>query len=113
MEDLNAAYTIRSEHPPAAMDIITPDTARWLIDQELKNPIVLQDHHLFTYAKGHQKVEAIDPMLAVLTGFLGRIPQQAWQKAQGEYPRPERKRTVPVNLERIVDAVRGYRETRD
>lgn len=113
MADFNAAYTIHSEHPPAAMDLITPDTAQWLMAQELKNEIVLEDDRIYVYAKGQQKVENIDPMLALLTGFLDRIPQTAWQKAQGEYPRPRRMRMGPVDVSQIADVVRGLRKPQE
>lgn len=110
MEEFNAAYTVHSEHPPAALEIITTDTARWLIEQDLKDEIVLQDHLIVIYKDGYQQVENIDSMLAVLTGLLTRVPQEAWQKAQGEYPRPKRYHySDAVNLNKIADAVKDYR----
>lgn len=112
MPEFNAAYTVHSEHPPAAMDIITPDTASWLIAQGVKNKIVLEDNRIYTYAKGAQKPENIDPMLAALTGFLDRIPEVAWQKAQGEYPRPQRVRMRVLDIGQIAGAIKDYRQSK-
>lgn len=113
MPEFTAAYTVHSEHPPAALDLITPDTVQWLLSQEVKNEIVLEDNHIYIYAKGQQKVDNIDPMLALLTGFLDRIPPAAWQKAQGEYPRPQRMRFGEVDVGQIVNVVKGLRKPQE
>lgn len=109
---LSAAYTIHSEHPPAAFDVVTPEMAQWLLAQQFKTEMVLQDTRLFVYAKGKQKLENIEPMVAQLAGFLSQIPAVAWQKAQGEYPRPQRTLMVDsLDLNKMKDAYTQWRDS--
>lgn len=111
--ELTAAYTIHSEHPPAVFDIITPEMAQWLVGEEFRDEMVMQDHSFYVFRKGKQKFENIDSMLGQLRGFLSRIPAEAWQKAQGEYPRPQRVRNADaLNVNQMKDAYREWRETR-
>lgn len=109
---LNAAYTIHGEHAPAARDIVTPQMVQWLVREEFKNEMVLQDHKLYVYKKGRQKVENIDPMLKQLTDFVAHIPADTWQKANGEYPRPDRVKYVPsLDLGQMKAAYDEWRES--
>ena len=110
--DLNAAYTIHSEHPPAAFDIVTPQMAEWLVHEEFRNEMVLQDHKLYVYKKGRQKLDNVDPMLKQLTDFLAHIPAAVWQKTQGEYPRPQRVNYVQsLDLGQMKAAYDEWRES--
>ena len=110
--ELTAAYTIHSEHPPAAFDIFTPEMIQWLVGEQFRDEMVMQDHCVYVFRKGKQKLEAIDPMLGQLSGFLNRIPAEAWQKAQGEYPRPQRVRKVDaLDLNQMKAAYQEWRES--
>lgn len=110
--DLNAAYTIHSEHPPAALDIVTPQMAAWLVHEEFRNEMVLQDQKLYVFSKGRQKIDNIDPMLKQLTDFLAHIPAETWQKTQGEYPRPERiKHVQSLDLGQMKAAYDEWRDS--
>ena len=110
--ELNSLYAVHSEHHPAALDLMTPEMIEWLVDGRFQNEMVMQDRHLFVFNKGRQKLENIDPMLAQLNGFLSRIPQEVWQKAQGTYPRPTRVQMVEsLDLGKMKDAYNEWRET--
>lgn len=113
LPELNAAYTIHSEYPPAAYDVVTPATAQWLLAQQFKGEIVLQDTRLYVYAKGKQKLENIDPMVAMLSEFISLIPPAAWHKAQSEYPRPQRPLlSEGLDLNAMKDAYTQWRDQR-
>lgn len=108
---LAEAYTVHAEHPPAAIDIMTPEMAQWLVAEQFAPEMVMQDHRIYVYTKGVQKTENIDPMIAQLSGFLARVPAHVWQKAQGEYPRPERILKVDrLDLGMMKDAYQQWRK---
>lgn len=110
--DLNAAYTIHCEHLPAAFDIVTPQMGEWLVREQFRTEIVLQDHKLYVYKKGRQKIDSIDPMLKQLTDFLAQISPATWQKTQGHYPRPHRIHHVQsLDLGRMKAAYDEWRES--
>lgn len=46
---------------------------------------------------------------AILAGFVERIPHEAWQKNQNEYPRLRRRRIRQVDVGQIADVIRGLR----
>jgi len=111
--DLNALYSVHSEHHPAAFDMMTSEMVQWLLAEQFQSEMVMQDRRLYVFNKGRQKLENIDPMLAQLSGFLSRIPTEAWQKAQGEYPRPARVQMVQaLDLGKITDAYKDWRDSK-
>ncbi len=111
--DLKAAYTVRCEHPEAALDIVTPEMAQWLLENNFKNEIILQDQRIYVYSKGSQDLEKIDAMVEQLTGFLALIPESTWQKTQGTYPRPKRVTMASsLNLNQMKDIYQEWRENR-
>lgn len=110
---LTAAYAIHCEYPAAAFDLITPATAQWLVAEEFQDEMVLHDNRLFVFRKGKQDLERLDAMIGMLTGFLSRIPAEAWRKAQGEYPRPQRIVMYDAfNLNVIKDAYQQWKDSK-
>lgn len=110
--DLNAMYSVHSEHQPAAFEIMTPEMVQWLLTEQFQDEMVLQDHRLYVFSKGRQRLENIDLMLTQLSGFLSRIPAEAWQKAQGEYPRPARVQMFEaLDLSKMTDAYKEWRNS--
>lgn len=97
----NDAWFVQGEHPPAAHDVIHPRMMEWLLTVDSGRTLNLQDDTLFTYAKGIQKLEHIDGMVTFLTDFVSHVPAHVWQKADGEYPRPQRVRTT-LNLNKLL-----------
>lgn len=90
-EEFNRAWFVQSEHLPAAHDLIHPRTMGWLLEPAQRGAsFAIEDGVLFTFIKGRQNLENIDPLIGRLAGLLGHVPEFMWQKAQGEYPRPER-----------------------
>lgn len=111
--ELNSLYAVHSEHHPAALDLMTPEMIQWLVGGQFQNEMVMQDHRLYVFSKGRQKLENIDPMLAQLNGFLSHIPGEVWQKAQGEYPRPARVQMVEsLDFGKMKDAYKEWRDTK-
>lgn len=111
--ELNALYTVHSEHYPLAMDVMTPELVQWLVDGQFQREMVLQDRRIYVFNKGRQKLSNIDPMLSQLNGFLSHIPAEAWQKAQGEYPRPERVQIFDaLDLGKMKDAYKAWRDSK-
>lgn len=89
--EFNQAWFVQSEHLPAAHDVIHPRMMAWLLEgSQRRARFVIEDGILYTFLTGRQDVDNVDPLIARLTGFAERIPGFVWQKAQGEYPRPER-----------------------
>jgi len=110
--ELNSAYTIHSEHAPAALDIVTAAMAQWLVREQFRAEIVLQDRRVYVYTKGRQKIENIDPMVKQIIDFLAHIPQEAWQKTRGEYPQPQRVKYVEsLDLNQMKSAYDDWRES--
>lgn len=111
--ELNSLYAVHSEHHPAALDVMTPEMVQWLVGGQFHHEMVMQDSRLYVYCKGRQKLENIDAMLAQLNGFLSYVPAEAWQKAQGEYPRPARVQMVEsLDVGKMKDAYKEWRDTK-
>jgi len=90
-EEFNRAWFVQSEHLPAAHDLIHPRMMGWLLEPAQRGAsFVIEDGILFTFLKGRQNLENVDPLIDRLAGLFGHVPEFVWQKAQGEYPRPER-----------------------
>lgn len=110
--ELNSEYTIHSEHAPAALDIVTAEMAQWLVREQFRAEIVLQDRRVYVYTKGRQKLENIDPMIKQISDFLAHIPEVAWQKTRGEYPQPQRVKYVEgLDLGQMKSAYDDWRES--
>lgn len=111
--ELNSLYAVHSEHHPFAVDIMTPEMVQWLVGGQFQHEMVMQDSRLYLFCKGRQKLENIDAMLAQLNGFLTHVPATAWQKAQGEYPRPQRIQMVQsLDIGMMKDAYKEWRDTK-
>lgn len=89
--EFNRAWFVQAEHLPAAHDVIHPQMMTWLLEAPQQGArFVIEDQILYTFRTGRQMRENIDPLIARLVAFSEHIPAFVWQKAQGEYPRPER-----------------------
>lgn len=101
----NKSWLVYSEHPQAAYDVLHPRLMEWL--QERKGNFVIQDERIYYWVRGTQDVTAIDAIASDLRAFVEQIPAHVWQKAQGEYPRPQRYSPV-ADLGRFVESVRQH-----
>lgn len=111
--ELNSLYSVHSEHHPLVVDVMTPEMVQWLVDGQFQDEMVLQDRRIYVFSKGRQKLANIDPMLSQLNGFLSRIPAEVWQKAGGEYPRPDRVQMFDsLDLGKMKDAYKDWRDSK-
>lgn len=86
-EEFNRAWLVRSDHLPAAHDVIHPRMMDWLMQPANRGArFVLEGTVLFTFTRGRQRLENIDSMIASVAAFREGIPAFVWQKARGEYP---------------------------
>lgn len=103
----NGAWIVNSEYPRAAHDVMHPRMMEWMLAQDPKVNLSIEDSVLFAVREGTQKLENIDQMLALLTQFVDQVPEHVWQKAQGEYPRPQRQRTTSTGMGSLLRAAKG------
>lgn len=107
--EFDQTWTVHGECSPATMAIMSAQQREFINVHDKKTRIVIQDDVLFTYRSGRQTVENIDEMIALLTGFMNRIPSDVWQAAQaGSYPRPVRTRSAfRVDLDQVANAAKN------
>lgn len=101
----NSAWLVYSEHPQAAYDLLHPRMLEWL--QARSGNYLVQDERIYYWRQGPQEPAAVEEIAVDLRAFVDLIPAHVWQKAQGEYPRPQRYSPV-ADLGRFVQVARQH-----
>lgn len=82
-EEFNRAWRVRSDGPPQyAYDFVHPRMMETMMHQGIVgHSITVEGEDIYLYARGRQRIDRIDPRLAVLSSIVDQIPRHLWLKA--------------------------------
>lgn len=79
-EEFNRAWRVQSRDPRFAHAVVHPRLMERLLQPDASTPVRIEGADVLTWSPGPQRVELIEPRLAVLTAVADAIPRFVWQQ---------------------------------